>query len=551
LASAQLSYQEWAKSLLAHHFRGLWSFAECYDALEQIIREHGRSGNWLEIWISIKETLAFDRDRNTPELLARLESLESLTAPFDLCSNIEAYALVNTWDHIKFDGKDLKDESDEIYEKVIKLGELTASQQVCLDRLGAKLWQTHVQPLFWLGKGLATGAVEKFSMFDFLVDSFQRHRPNHTNALLLEGYISGIYDSDPHQGRQILERALEIPELKFDAVRLILTVPISSWTLLKLLNFARGGELEAWRFEQISYGRVHEAIPDEDLADLLAEINKLDRGYTSTIRIMSMRLFEKEKNAYTPSTKLCTVARTAILRLVSAHREELSQARLHRINSVLDEAFNTSAPESEVKEVIDLLCAGIRNYRLYALHLTDVITVMVSKYPEWLLDAVFDGSEKEETLAFLLFRDRMSREGGTLNDAPLERVLAWCGNDQERITKVAKSVRAYSANGATDALDENPKRMVLSTHIKSLFTVAQDKLAMIEVIFKNSHPGSWSGSLADILEVRAKAFAELLEHSDPKIQALVRTKLTLFEQRIRNEREREAAEHNEREQRFE
>lgn len=551
LASAQLSYREWAKSLLARHFRGLWSFAGCYDALEQIIREHGRDGKWLEIWISIKETLAFDRDRGTPELLARLESLESLTAPFDLGSNIEAFALVNTWDHIKFDGKDLKDESDEIYEKVIKLGELAASQQVCLDRLGAKLWQTHVQPLFWLGKGLATGAVDKFSMFDFLVDSFQRHRSNHTNALLLEGYIRGIYDSDPHQGRQILERALEIPELKFDAVRLILTVPISSWTLLKLLNFARAGELEAWRFEQISYGRVHEAIPDEELAGLLTEINKLDRGYTSTIRIMSMRLHEKEKNAYTPSTKLCTVARAAILRLVSAHREELSQARLHRINSVLEEAFNTSAPESEVKEVIDLLCAGIRDYRLYALDLTEVITVLVSKYPEWLLDAMFDGSEKEETLAFLLFRDRMFREGGTLNDAPLDRVLAWCGNDQERITKVAKSVRVYSAHGANDALDENPKRVVLSTHIKSLFTVAQDKLAMIEVIFKNSRPGSWSGSLADILEVRAKAFAELLEHPAPEIQALVRTKLTLFEQRIRDEREREAAEHNEREQRFE
>ena len=398
LASAQLSFQEWAKELLARNFRGLWSFAGCYESLENIIDEHGRDGNWIGIWLAIKETIAFDKDQCTPELLARLESLNNLTAPFDLCSNIEAYALVNSWDHINSNDKNLSEKTDYIHEKVIRLGELAASQLFFLDHLGVKLWHTHAEPLVSLGKGLAIGSTDKFSMFDSLIESFQTHHSNQANILLLQGYIRGVYDSDPQHGRQILERALATPELKFEAVKLILIFPIASWTLLKLMNFARGGELNAWNFEQISYGRIHEAIPDEKLADLLTEINKLDCGYISTIRIISMRFLEKEQTAYKPNAKLCAVARASILRLVSAPREEGGKAQFHRLNSVLEEAFNKSTPDSEIKEVINSLCAGVKEYRLSTSDLTEVIKFLVKKYSALLLDTVFDGSDKEEIL---------------------------------------------------------------------------------------------------------------------------------------------------------
>lgn len=537
--------------MLASHFRELWSFAGCFDALEQIIRDHRQDGNWPEMWISIKKTLQFDGDRHAPELLARLESLEKQTAPSDIFSEIEAYALVDAWDHIELRGKEFQERTNEIYEKVVNLGELAASELEYLDRLGAKLWETRAQPLAWFGRGLAVGAVDRLSMFDRLIDSFQRHRSERVNIFLLDGFISGVHDSDPRQARQILERALEIPELKPYAVSLLTIVPIVPWASKRLLDLARDGELEAWRFEQLSNGRIHEAISDSDLAALLTEINALDRGYLSTIQILSMRLFVNERHEYTPSDELRTVAREAIRRLLSVHRDESKQVQLHQMDRVLEEAFSPSAPESEIREIIGLLCEGIGTYRLYAFELTPVVTALIKKYPELLLDAVFDDNENERALAFLLFKERASREEPTLNDAPLDRVLAWCGNDQERITKVAEAVHAYCTSGPNDASDENPKRMVLSEHIKSLLKAATDKLAIVETIFKGIRPGSWSGSLADIFEIRSKAFAELLDYPDSDVQVFVRTKLSQLEQRIRRERESEAAEHNEREQRFE
>ncbi|RYZ86969.1 MAG: hypothetical protein EOP06_13520 [Proteobacteria bacterium] len=320
---------------------------------------------------------------------------------------------------------------------------------------------------------------------------------------------------------------------------------------MKLLELADNLEHEAWHFEQLSYGGAHETIEDGELANLLTKINALDRGYLSTIEIMSMRLFEKEARKYSPSSELCDVARAALLKLVSSHREELKPNLLHRIDRIVEEVLGSAAPENEVKEIIDSLCAGIGDYRLYAFDMTQIITPLVRKYPEQFLNAIFNGSDNEEALAHLMFREGTTRDAPTMNDAPLDRVLAWCGTDQQRIAKVAKILHAYSVQEPSDASDENPKCMVLSKHIRTLLEIAQDKGSIVEVIFENANPSSWSGSIADIFEVRSKAFAELLQYPDPAVQALVKTKLALFEQRIHLERAREAVENNEREQRFE
>jgi hypothetical protein len=229
----------------------------------------------------------------------------------------------------------------------------------------------------------------------------------------------------------------------------------------------------------------------------------------------------------------------------------MDDSKLYRIRSVLEEIFDQSTPQYEVQEIINLLCEGVESYRLYAFELGEIISILLKKYPDLFLDIVFNGRDGEGDLAYQLFQDRMHRDAGTLNDAPLDKLLTWCGDDQERIVKVASSVRMYSSNDPSNPSDENPKSLVLSEHIKALLEVALDKLAVVEVIFENSRPGSWSGSLAEILEVRAKAFEELLEYPDSKVQTLVRTKLAILAQWVNAERERESSEQTGREQRFE
>lgn len=546
LDAANANDKDWAKYLLASHFRGLWSFAGCFDELEQIVSDHARGGNWPAIWIAIKKTLSLDGERHTPALRARLESLQELSEPSNLLSEIEAYALCNVWDHLDLRGGETHDNASEIREKVICLGQLAAAEPEILDRLGHRLWNTGAHPLSWFGEGLAKGASNRRSMFDSLIGSFQRHKSNGSRLNLLEGFIRGVHLEDPQLGCEILGSALDVYELKPHGVSLLTTVETTPWISQKLLELAQGGELEAWRFEQLGYGG-RDAIPDSELASILSHVNALDRGYLSTIRILEMRWYKGGDEG----EHLRAVAREAISRLVSAPRGESNQGQLHGMERVLEEALNATAPEEEIAEIIQCLCEGVGTYRLYGFELTEISTALVRRYPEQFLDIVFDESERERVVADDLMRERVGGEGSILCDASFDRVLAWCDNNQNRIKKIARVVGVYCAPDDTSARDEIPASVTLSEHIKSLLRVATDKLAIIEAIFDNMLPRSWAGSLADILEVRSKAIEELLEYPDSEIRGVVETKLASLKQVIQKQREIEAREHSVREQRFE
>ena len=69
-----------------------------------------------------------------------------------------------------------------------------------------------------------------------------------------------------------------MPELKQYFVDILSATPIAPWGTKKLIELAKSGELEAWRFQQISYGRVHESISDDDLSELLAALNDFEKA---------------------------------------------------------------------------------------------------------------------------------------------------------------------------------------------------------------------------------------------------------------------------------
>jgi hypothetical protein len=183
--------------------------------------------------------------------------------------------------------------------------------------------------------------------------------------------------------------------------------------------------------------------------------------------------------------------------------------------------------------------------------LTELINALVTTYPEFVLEAVFDGSDQEETLAYWLFKGCGVAELSALNLVPIEALLAWCGADDRRLLKVARAVHIYSSSDPNDAPESAVTPKVLSLHIKAILEAATDKLAIIQYIFENFNPLMWSESLADIFKVRRNAIAELLGHPDIEVQTMVKCKLSLVDRKIAAQREKEVTEHHRREQSFE
>lgn len=551
LSGADDKQRAWAKSLLAKHFRALWSFAGAWDTLEEIIRVHGSEGRWPQIWIAIKQTLYFDGEQLPPEVLVRLQALQALTVPNDPFAEVEAYVLADAWDHIELRGEDYEDKLRQIFDKVQGLGQLAGLHTEYLDRLGARLWHMRVQPVVWFGQGLAQSGTDHLKLLDWMIKSFMRHHSEQANILLLEGFISETHRADPALASRLIERALKSSVLQRFSVVLLSAIPIVPWVSSRLIALAQEGALDAALFEQVIYGRAQEGFSDSELATLLLAINNLPAGYLTSLRILAMRLHGQQPADYALGDELAAVGRQALVQLASAHRKELAQTQLHGIEKVVVQACGPTAPPVEVKNIIELLCEGIATYRLYSFELPKVLSALLTLHPKWFLDAAFDGKDREKILAHTLFRERMSRREPSLNAAPLDRLLAWCGSDQDRIIRLASTAATFSSIRPQQPLDDTPTEVVLSQHIKALLDAASDKVAVAKIICQQTMPNSWSGSRAEIMENRRLAFAELLHYPDLAVQAYANQAMPALIERISRERAYESAEDTEREQRFE
>jgi hypothetical protein len=551
LISSDEPSRDFARDLFADHFRGLWSFAGCFDMLENVVGVHAKSASWPKMWMSIKKTIYFDGKEYSPELLRRLEALERLVAPTNSYSEIETYAFTNTWDHVEVFGDNYTENSQKIHEKIVTLGELVASNFVYLEKLAPKLWQTNIDALSSFGEGLAKGCLDQRATFEFLICLMQAQKQERVQPILFSGFIKAVYSKDPSLAQQLQERVLRVPELKPHFIYLLAAVPIDSWGVKKLIDVASAGEFEAWRFEQISYGRIHETIADSDMVAILEAINELKAGGFSTLEMLSMRFLIDKNSNYKPNDTLRSVGRQAICKLLSMHRDEINVHKRHGMDRVAHECFSVSSPDSEIGEIVELLCEGIETFRLHRFELTWLINALTKNFPELLLNRVFKSDNKEKSLVHLLFKDNFSRHQSSLNISAVDRIVKWCDGDEDRIQAVATAISVYSRIDKKESLLDNPKQITLSEHAKALLDVAKNKLGIVETIFKNTWPGSYSGSLAEILEIRSKAFAELLEYSSSDVRELANTKLVLIEESIRRNREQEAEKNSRGEQRFE
>nr|WP_252980293.1 hypothetical protein [Delftia acidovorans] len=550
LNSKDVHEKDWAKSVLAGHCNSLWLVERGFDLLEQVVFAHGQRGDWPDMWISIKRQLHYHSASMSQEVVERLVHLEKLAAPSNINAEIRSYVLTDPWGHAEIRNGDIQENMDRMREKVMGLGEAVVTDLEFIGNLSTEFWEKRNTSLIWFGEGLAKGG-GNVVIFNALVESFKRSKSSRRNPILLGAFIRGVHYLTPVEAREILERVLNVAELKPHWVYFLSVVPIDSWGFENLVRLAKSGEIDAWQFRQLGYGQAHERISDEELASLIFSINELEGGYLSVIELLYMRFFEVTPQRYLENAAIVSAARYTVLRLVLAHRSELGHLPEHELGVVFAMGLDVSAPVSEVKKIIDILLEGIASYRLYVHDLSSLISVLIKNHTEILLDAVFCENEEESRIAAWIFMDRFGRASTSLNGASLDRLMAWCAGDQGRLQNAAAVVSPYVELDSVESSDDCPKIMVLSDHIMAILEAAADKLAIVDVIFQGISPSSWSGSRASIIEVRANAFEELVKYPDVIVQSQVKLKLPIIRKKIDYEREREADEQNMREQRFE
>ena len=539
-----------AKQLIVSNFNGLWISSGCCSKLEDIVRNYARDGVWPKLWKEIKSTIDNLTGESNSKSLIRLEMLEKIAVPKDINTEIHAYIFSNTWDHIIYGGNESpSDHRKEIIAKVKSLGEEAAQDTSLIKGLGIDLWQERFDSFIHFGEGLALGSSNLVETFKYLINLIQTMPVESLNSSVLHGFIKQVYEHDPNLARIMQKSALEISNLEEHFLYLLCSTPLEEWSIQKLIDLATKQEISASQFTILAYGRTHEAINDNELSELLDRIISMEQGIYAAIEILSMRFFRDKKDTYQSTATIFSAGRKVIRKAVSLG--SLRNLCSHSLKSVANYCLYSSAPQNEISELLGLIKENIEEYRISSKDIEPLMIVLLNNFPELVLETILsnDNQLSEHDSIYQQFFNHY--DGVSLNIVPAQRLLDWCNNDQAKVQRVAKLLSIYTPieEPLFPTVDKRP--VELSSHIKAFFHIAKDKDKIVEIIYDEIMPSGWSGSLADILESRAKAFSELSNHASVEVQKLIEEKLALVNQWIQKEREREAQDHNQREQRFE
>lgn len=547
LRSGDLDRRSRARKIIANHFRSLWSFVGCHNVLEELVVSQCKIDQWVEIWQPIKQAIGFDGKNFSPLVLTRLEALEVLTCPSDLHAEIETYVFRPVWDHYQAN-EDFNEVEKRVSEKIVDLGRQVSFDLPYLESLGSRLYQSENASLLLFGRGLAKGAHSQGDMFNFLVDLLQSHDYELKRSHMFSGMIQEIHSSNQVLARQLREKVLDIPKLSSHFVELLTSTDLEPWGIELLLEMARKKNVTAWEFQTLGRGRVHAKISDMKLAELIEEVINLEWGAFVALEILSMRFFTENRSTI-PDVKLIVAGRSAISRFLETHDDSTNRAIPSGIERVLQICISEASPREFISKVIECIGEGLRISRLYSYDISSIVKAVVISFPEMLLDYCY-AHENTSRLSTRLFKDTGVKAQPSLNLVPPERLIAWCDSDHKKIEYLIGVIQIYVSADTSDDILSVPKEVSVSLHALELLRVAENKAKALEVFVKRMVPSCWS-SLADILEVRTRAFATLVEHDLPEVRGFVQARLPIIEASIQREREAESVRNSEMEQRFE
>lgn len=520
-----------ARVILANQVRGLWRVTPCQDALERAAVVLVRERPWIEGWIAFRAAHRYDQEEMTEEVRARLKRIIKLLKPTDLLHHARAVILNRTgaWDVA--DGEEDDDDATRSWKKADDLAQaagrtLANDAVVRAEFLKELLVEPQARRAFECGRGLAEGTSDLAGMWSELSTAYGAADPKTRNATVLGGFLYQAHQGDRGFASLAVEAAIDNPEFVHILPYLQARIGLDDEGIARLRRAIAKGVLMADDFRSIANGAVSDSPPDP-LGALLEEIAQLSGGIEIALDILSMHFHRDIDKPHKLSTRLLAVGRDLLMRV------DFSNMKLMRDFSTHTVILLCLAGE-HAQDAARQVCANIRSAHeraYFPFHgLTHILEALFKAQPfvaldTFLLPASSNGPEQ-------LFVKNPMRENpiGTIDPAILQ---TWADRDPAvRFPILGEYVTMFGKKNNEDDKELSPLFL-------SLLDRAPDKRLFLGDLWDRLHPGSWGGSLADILIGRKAHVLKLAEHVDEQVRAWVVENLPQLDRWIDDARGRE------------
>ncbi|TDA43818.1 hypothetical protein [Burkholderia pyrrocinia] len=530
---------ERARNLLAQNFRSLWTFAGMADALEDATVPLLDSG-WERGWLAIRQTIRFDGDSLSADMLARLSQLEERARPKTLVGRVKAVVLNGHSADVDFaDGESDSNGYDVAEQTARELGELVAVDDVAFATLLPLVVTNKQGRQAMFGAGLAIKTNSLRGCWAGLVEAFESTPADQRNVQVLRGFLQTVFERDRAVFEQILDEAIERASLAQWVPVLLLSGPLDDRGCLRLLASMDNPAVPAWVFSYLSFGRATEPIESDRLAQLLQRLSIKPDGVGVAIDILYMYI---HGNSNPLGGRLTDVARNLI---ANAPFDKNNHRLDHELARLIEKFLVGTDAESVARKVLTELAEALEKFTVSRHDLPETLAALFKVQPRIALDSmVGDGPDADDAY----FRRRAlagGRRSSALASIPIEALLKWCREGpSDRWRHVAPLVPAFESSE-----EQGVPRW--SKQVLALLEQSPLPIQVAESVADLIIPTSWSGSRAEIIRRRLPLLDHLAEVlGTDHIDEIARWRRNMM-QIIEREAHRELIEYQARDERFE
>ncbi|WP_165974263.1 esterase/lipase family protein [Vibrio crassostreae] len=533
-----------AKSTLASHLSELFHNKALWKVLENAIEVVLSTGEWSEGWLRLGSFLQFNAEGLDNAEIGMVEGILERLRPTSIDEQIHMYLLSTHYDFYYLDTTGENGDSElsgyEIAEEnAEKLGkDLSKSHlQYLVSKLREILsTQGDISRHHAFGVGCAKGVDDHSNFWEKLLANlseipFEKQRIN-----ILRGFIRHLSRIKPERTNSILDSLLHdkrankwFPEVQFSAT-------LDTTAVTRLIQAIEMQQSPIHFYQSLGYGRVHEALSDNDLVEILRRINKQPDGVKVSIEILSMRFHGlRTESAYTPSNEIKELAHQTLL-LADFSKEDFNGHRDHAMHNVARVALtlpnNYEATRTILERMIEKKSHFSIRYRL-----PKTLKVVMESNHRAVLDCLLDEERNRQESTVIFFKYNR------ISSLPIELIIEWCGdNPAKRCPILAEIISPYTKDNEVYRLSKEARKIL---------EISPNPLYVLSKINISLTPTTWSGSLANLLESRLSVYADLEEYDDQQVQQWARSEKTSLQARIEAERKWEEERDHRSNERFE
>lgn len=533
------------RALMAKNFRGLCSFADMLDELEPLHRKFSAEGFWRDGWVACRKTMHFDKDRLSPEALARLSALETELRPSNLEERVRALVLGDRTRGLDLEDVDIEEDVTSAVERLDSmardLGSAVAADDAVFEELllhllrgGSRVW------IF--GKGLAATSTNRLWAWERLLQGLEKIPVEQRNVQILKGFLAEIWDQDKELAHSFLDLAHNNPTLASFLPELETSVEIDERGVDRLEQAITSHKAPIWTYRNLAYGRVTDTITAPILKNLLLLITAQPNGPDVAIEILYMRLHSDNSAKREHEPALLEAGRELLQHMKFKKNDQRDSYLLAGVAKAClsgpDAGQVTASLASRLKQ-------AVANFETYSFDNTELLETLLKIQPNAVLDALFEGDEENQREGLAVFDHIYESRANPADAISCETLVFWCNQDSEKRFALAASIISF----AKPSEEEGPK--VWSEHAIALLRSSPNPEEVLKVFIERFRPMSWSGSRAAIMEANAKLLDALDSLVGTELQHVAEgAKIRLF-QEIDLEQRWETERDQSRDERFE